>query len=314
MPRQDLSRRLRVFAGLAAGALAVSAQADVINWVGYQYGPPGGSGSTRDSASWFHGDQWFNYLVPGPSDVAIFDEAFDPQNNGMPHNVYFGDFFVSADPPFIPQGFWVEGGDAAVNGFEVREGDFEFKFVKSNGQADGSLVASGYFVIGRAVQNWTRDVEASLTIRQGVLSQSTPDNWAGVAIGEGYRSVGTLTADGPEARINIARDIAVGNGGGTGHLIARNGGRIEARSVVAPYFYSGPNGELSTAHILVEGSGSFCTANGVAHGSMTILSGGILNPDFRMALGASAGSGSATTKWELPEFLVSTPRGPGLIA
>ena len=56
--------------------------ATTINWVGYQYGPIGGTRDFPRRASFFSGDQWLNYLVPGHSNSAVFDTSYDPRGNG----------------------------------------------------------------------------------------------------------------------------------------------------------------------------------------------------------------------------------------
>jgi hypothetical protein len=123
----------RLIATMFALALATSARGEVISWVGYQAGPIGSGlplSAWGTRASFFHGDQWFNYRVPDyhgeppvgdPFDIAVFDQRFDPQENGMPKTVFFGDFTVNAVPPYVPNNFVVPGFDAVIEGLVVRD-------------------------------------------------------------------------------------------------------------------------------------------------------------------------------------------------
>jgi T5SS/PEP-CTERM-associated repeat protein len=133
---------------------------DVSNWVGYQYGPPQ---IPPTSASWFHCDQWFNYLVPDADDTAIFDTGFDPQGNGTPDTVYFGDYTVLADPPGVPNSFEVPGGDAVLGQLSIQRGHFTFRFSDDTGSPQGSLT-----VVDRLEVAGSESV--SLTLEKGVVT------------------------------------------------------------------------------------------------------------------------------------------------
>jgi len=64
-----------------------------ILWVGYQadlvaFPFP----QSFEDGSFFHGDCWLNYLVPGPEDTAIFGASHTMGNNNdthAPHTIHF---------------------------------------------------------------------------------------------------------------------------------------------------------------------------------------------------------------------------------
>ena len=96
-----------------------------INWVGYQDGC-GGQILQPFDASFHDGNQWFNFLVPQSGQTASFDLDFDPQENGMPTNVHFGDFHVNT----IGVGCMdadIPAADATVGLVEVTSGFFNFE-------------------------------------------------------------------------------------------------------------------------------------------------------------------------------------------
>lgn len=217
-----------------------------ISWVGYQYGPPQ---NPPASASWFHGDQWFNYVVPGNQDRAVFDTSFDPQANGMPFDVYFGDFRVPADPPGVPNAFVVPGGDASVGTLSIRKGDFSFHFRDEFGDPQGSLNAIDGMDIGAADT-------ASLTIEGGVVKSQ------GGVLGFQDAASGKLVVTGSNTQLQVdsftAADFNVGwHGHGElqisdgAHFSHQNGNTIIAR---------GLGGEAS-AHVM--GGGTTWQSNSI---------------------------------------------------
>jgi hypothetical protein len=216
-----------VFAATVLSAGVSVSVADEIKWVGFQAGPPGGLGIEPFSAApFFDSANWFNYYYPGETpnfddnplnDIAIFDESFDPQGNGMPFNIYFGDFVVPAVTGFTSSKP-VSGGDAVVNGVEVRDGAFNFYFTDQYGTPQGSLDAIQHITVGSGGKS------ASLKISGGVLTQSSLDNWDGLVVGQGFGSTGRLIVDGVNSEALISRDVWIGNGGGTGYVDVINGG------------------------------------------------------------------------------------------
>jgi T5SS/PEP-CTERM-associated repeat protein len=180
---------------------SVTARADDIHWVGYQYGPPQ---NPPLGASWFHGDQWFNYLVPSADDTAIFDIGFDPQDNGMPRDVYFGDFTVPADLPAVPTAFTVSGGDAQVGRIRIVDGDFTFHMTDGGGSPQGSLAVAEDIRIGN------QQASASLTLVDG----QTTSNYVALASAVGTADLilqdATLITD----QMGLF-DIGIGGGRGS---------------------------------------------------------------------------------------------------
>jgi len=277
---------LSLVAGTAVCAQPVRA-AD-ISWVGYQAGPPD---IYRNSASWFHGDQWFNYVVPGASDNAIFDATFDPQGNGTPRNVYFGDFFVAPQPPVIPfPGFTVPGGDAMVDRLYVRRGDFTFHFTSASRNAS-SLSTRNQMII--ADQD---DATASLTIRDGTLTTGSVTH-----IAPGERSTGAVVVAGESARWvhNSYIDLGwVGDGllkveqhgradvqgsilagirnNAVGRLEVLTGGQVNVRDGISIGIGHESTGS-ARGYLTIDGAGSSASAHGIGIGGISSGAGEVRN-------------------------------------
>nr|WP_303652930.1 hypothetical protein [Paludisphaera mucosa] len=193
----------------------------------------------------------------------------------MPRTVLFRDYTVTADPPGVPSPIPVPGGAASVKSLDVRQGAFTFDFATGTGP-QGSLAVGESFTVGRAKPDGG-DVSASLVVTGGRLSQSESQNWAGGVVGEGLHATGRLVADGAGAQISLARDLWVGNGGGTGYVEALGGGVIQARSIVSGP-YGGPSGELTTAYLRADGAGSQIIGfSGLNNGGLTVTNGGYVN-------------------------------------
>ena len=208
--------------------------AEDINWVGYQYGPPGGGvANFSNDASFFHGDQWLNYKVPGSDDAAIFDDTFDPQNNGTPHNVLFGDFTVPVIPIYHPQSETILGGDAVVRELVMRNGAFDFYFSDQLGTPQGSVrVTQRLFVADQD------NTSATLTIRDGTLTTD-----AAVHLAPSVGSQAAVIVDGPSAKWvhNYAADVGWV---GEGSITIKNGGTMESRFELQAGIRNGSVGKI----------------------------------------------------------------------
>jgi len=96
--------------------------ADDIFWVGYQADcvPT----LTVFDASFHHGDNWFNFVTPGPGDSAFFGTGFDPDGRMIQRNVYFGDFCFDVFP--CPPGFIIPADIAQLDRIVIQDETYSF--------------------------------------------------------------------------------------------------------------------------------------------------------------------------------------------
>jgi len=296
-----------IVAAAMTACSATSAMAADISWVGYQAGPPY---LFRNSASWFHGDQWFNYVVPGASDEAVFNGQFDPQGNGMPTTVYFGDYLVGAEPPTIPTSFTVPGGHASISRLRVEHGDFTFRFASSSGTPQGSLTTAAQMIIadianstasltvrdGRLTTNFVTHIASGLNSNGAITVSGLGAEWINSAwyVDLGWVGQGTMRVlDGAQAHIgdNIYAGIRDGS---SGRIEVAGGGQLlVARAIVLG------SGHESTGNtngsLLLEGSGSLVGAENMivgatGAGNAVVRQGATLRADDLLRIGASVGS------------------------
>jgi T5SS/PEP-CTERM-associated repeat protein len=216
--RLPLLQRLLVITctAISASLLGPAWRAEAIDrhWVGYQFGPPGGFGvNPFQDASFFHSDNWFGYDVPASGDHAIFDAIFDPQGNGMPFDLYFGDYTVGTVPIYAPDPVFVAGGAASVSDVTVRNGAFTFHFTDQYGQPQGGLSAtSSLHVSGDAN-------DASLTLVGGQVSAPSA-----AMHGQGHEAKLVLKG----AQLTIGGLVDVGVAGTRGELRIENNSLFQA--------------------------------------------------------------------------------------
>lgn len=249
-----------------------------VKHVGYQYG---GSALFPESGSFFNGGIWLNYLVPTTNDTAILGAKWDMGNGNTthsPHTLHFGSFNFDV-PGQSPQVF--PAGNATMNQMWFYNGDWTLDF--GSGATPGAVVpapSTGSCVVAEVIVVGAQDPanptlgNATLTIRHGTLTQTLECCWNGMNAGEGGGCVGAVVVDGPDAGVNIARAVWIGNGGGTGYVTVTNGASFMAAGFLNG-FYAGPNGELPTGHVLVTGAGSRVrTFGGMNNGTVRIEKGG----------------------------------------
>ncbi len=243
-----------------------------IYWVGYQNGcmailPPLGS--------WFHGDNWYNYVIPGSADVAILGSGFDPQDNGYPYTIYFGDFCTTAWPcPGSP--VEVPGGSAALQALRVEDETWSF-----NLQGGGYLCNPPQAGVG------------SLHVLQDIaIGSDDPDGaWATISGGtvrcDGVVDLGRTTngrggltiADG--ANMSVYRLMNGGFGGHRGELIVT--GQGSTFSVDGPWDTEIGIASECTGRVTIEDEANMSVnhkvwiGRGGARGDMIIRSGGQFN-------------------------------------
>ena len=268
--------------GILTVAVPRSASAEDIYFVGYQYGPPGGSaGGWRNEASWFHDDQWFNFVVPTVSDTAIFDTGFDPQENGIPQIVHFGDSTVSTEPPYIPSPIPFPGGVATVNRLEIRKGDFTFQLASD--PARGSLNVVDWIDIG-PVDDHPQD-SANLTVQGGTVKSSS------VFVGTSGKGGLTVQAGG---RLEAVPFIgSLNNGDGT--LIVKDGGTVGSDFHAFIGYDRGSKGSVivqAGGRLTVPDYGVYVGLGG--NGSLVVKDGGIVEASVRGNDGVGIGTQSGS--------------------
>jgi len=237
-----------------------------------------------DRGSFFDANVWVNYLPPGTADWAVFGRPW-PMSNGniqhAPHTLYFGN--VELDVPFMANPVSVSGGNAEILGLAIFNDSWTFDFGSASIGVGAAIPQpfTGSLTIhhgGIGQPDWADPSRApgnaSLTVRNGVLTQAQPGGGGTIHIGDGLDSVGTLIVDGDGAAVQAAGPIYLGNAGGSGTLQVVNGGQVGANHVGSGG-YRGPNGELRDSHVLVSGQGSLLSGLGnLEAGSITIEDGG----------------------------------------
>lgn len=286
--------------GLFVMLTPLASLADSINWVGYQFGPPGGLGiNPFGNASYFHGDNWLNYWYAGQSpgsdgdpsnDIAIFDDQFDPQGNGMPYHIYFGDFTVPAYPIFNPEADPIPGGDAIVNQLIVRNGHFTLNFTNEFGTTQGSLTTQAQLRIGDV-----NGTNGGITIHGGRL---TTGYVAHIASNDFTKGVVEVNGAGAQWIHKSYVDLGLG---GDGRITIKNGGYMEVQgggSVIAS-IKDNTTGELevlSNSQFVSDGPlfiGRGHQATGHAHGMLTVSGAGSQLKASNLQLGGNGGRGTA---------------------
>lgn len=209
---------------------SVLAEAQSVSWVGYQtdctvFNPL--------AASFHDGTQWFGFEVPGENNAAYFSSLFDPQDNGIPRTVHFGDFtpsFVDCSDVFTP------GSNARVDSIEIESGTFNFRI---DGQTlelvDGSL---------RVGESLSSGITTSATLN---ISGGTLFTARGLSAGDGFpnRSDGTINVFGSETLLDVQGFVWVGGNGHTGVLEVSDGSefRVAPSPLITPV--NGRQGAIS---------------------------------------------------------------------
>ncbi len=243
-----------------------------INWVGYQFGPPGGfSSNPFPEASFFHSDNWWNYEVPGSmpgrSDRAIFDEEFDPQENGMPRTIHFGDFTVPAIPIFNPDADLIPGGDIPISGggtlahMDFRAGDFTLDFDGHSIELTGTVsVFNNSAVTLRDQGMLTADsIDVSVfAVEEGAALLSVLEGAqvtsSFVSIGAGQVGQGTVLLEDAGSSIR-ALSFSIGSYGGSGTMNIQSGATAHATGDAAI-------GESGDGAVVIAGEGSDWSIDG----------------------------------------------------
>ncbi len=282
---RTISEQMFICAGLAAVLAVGPARAgdncpavldDGNYWLGYQNGC---MVSHPDTGSFFHGDNWDNFTVPGPGDVAKFGTGCDPQHNGdRPHYIHFGDTCVNvfACPNSVP----ILGGNVTNAKLEMQSGSWTFDFGTGQvgactlpGSTTGNYTLTDGILVGDTVKSTGFPDTASLTVTgPGALSGS----W--MSLGEPVGATGSVTvtgADGPTS-LNLSGWSAVGHLG-SGELHILDGAQVSAETTHVAWNAG------STGLVIVSGVGSAWTHTGgldIGEGgvaTMTVSNGGAVS-------------------------------------
>lgn len=259
MPRAILIATVGLFA-----FISVSARAADFFWVGYQNDC---MGIDPDVGSYFHGDNWHGYALPGPNDDAVFGSGFDPQQNGLrPHEIHFGD--VCLNVPSCPGNNHIPGGLASVRNLRFLSDSWTLDMLPASvscsaGATVGSLnLLNGGFVLE----------DASLSIRGGLLTSSGA---VMAIIGSGVPNIGNLSITGASTIISGQGEVWVGQGGGQGNLTIANGADLIA-SGISVNLSTGQSGEISYGEITASDPGTYIQGLwGINNGVVQILNGAI---------------------------------------
>ena len=164
----------------------------VVEWVGYQ-DDCGGQLLNGGAASFHDGNQWFGFLTPGPDDFAFFDDAFDPQNNGIPHTVHFGTFEVETQGVGCND-VTIPAADTEVERLRVANGAYTF-------QLDGQTLATRSVDIGRSGEttNASLEIRGQGTVEAQVISVGRNDTTV-------QAGVTSLDINGPLTNVKIVPD------------------------------------------------------------------------------------------------------------
>lgn len=220
---------------LALAALAIaspSVQAQVIDWVGYQNSC---MNVIPDNASWFHGDNWLGFEVPGAETNAYLGWGNEGANPGYPTYIHFGDFcvnvFACPNPIFLP------AGDAKARTVTLFDDDWVFDLGPGTASGGGSCSAtpseSGTLKIGLYLTIGGQDINgdagsATLTILNGpVYLRPSQGLIPLVRIGGFGSSSGRLTVRGSDAVLDVDGQILIGmNEDVSGTLRIESGGQV----------------------------------------------------------------------------------------
>ncbi len=258
-------------------------------WVGYQNNC---MQNHPDVGSFFHGDNWLNFVVPGANDSAIFGSGVDPQGNGVrPHTLHFGDFCL--DVPNCPNPIPVPGGNATNARLVMQSDSWVFDFDSGsigNCQPPGNVAGSyvvGDSVVGDIIGSTGQPGTASLEVRgQGTFTTSA--FFLGMAPGSSGSAV-----------ITGADTLFVGqvNAGWLGHgrLTIQNGAAVQSGAVQSPglALLDGSSGEVR-----VTGAGSHWTIDAQlllglrGRGTVEVLDGGLGRGNETLVGGFASGDGA----------------------
>lgn len=268
--------------------LALGEDADQY-WVGYQNDC---MVAYPANASWFHGDNWWNFTNPDSTDTVHFGSGFDPAGGYYPTWIYFGGACV--DVFSCPNEFQVPGGDARCETLIIYDDDFVFDFGSGNiGICDpedtdpGSLTVLDWFTLG----TWSSEVgqhgNASLEIRNGTFRCESTGHSGHIGSHDPFCS-GELTVTGPNAVWEFTAGMQIGQWG-RGTVNVFNGGQVDGE-------WSGlgndDTGALGIINVDGVGSDLEYSSNlwvgGVGHGELNVTNGG----DVIIGGGSNVGSHS----------------------
>jgi len=223
---------------------------DDIQWVGYQ-----GCADGAPAASFHDGQNWFNFLVPSEADRAVFGSGFDPQDNGMPHEIYFGDFCHNTFP--CPFTYYFSADSASVLELLLQDEDWTFDLGWGALQCDppehtaGSLTAAR-ITVGSDVWSTGQPGSASVTFKNGRVYCTD------FGIGGFPGSEGQVFIVGAETQLTCSGFLDILDGS----VWMNSGARLTAFVLRA-----GDGGGTSTRQLTVSDTGTSCAIDHLAIGN-----------------------------------------------
>lgn len=212
--RVPVSLRLALVVAVVGVCIQSVDAAGQTYWVGYQDGC-GGELVNGGEASFHDGNQWFGFVVPGASDDVSFDDRYDPQANGVPHMVHFGDFEVDVVGVGC-QDHNEPGADAIVDDLRFDHGDFAFDLGGQRLAFDTLRLSDGELV------------------RPGIYSQAGGLSLSGGGVAHGRlvivgdydnnANAGSLEVSGPGTVLQTDDDVEISDGS---NLHVHLGGQIQ---------------------------------------------------------------------------------------
>ncbi len=294
----------------ALSCVPTTGVASDVYWVGYQNGC---MVSHPDVGSFFHGDNWFGFAVPGTGDVARFGTGYDPQGNGVrPHVIHFGDFClnVSNCPNPIP----LPGGAAANAGLVMQSDVWTFDFDPGSvggcnppGNKPGAYAVNGNIVIGDFVQETGQPGTASLSLRGAGMFATD-----GAVIGAVTGSRGSVSIEDGDTTWSVRQSLVVG-GFGVGTLRVANAAHLSTGA--GSLGSSDGQNAYGDGTVTVTGAGStwdgaeWLDIGSGGTGELVVENGGrVTNAFTRMSVFRERATGTAVvrgqgSRWDLDSFL-----------
>lgn len=239
--------------------------ADDINWVGYQFGPPEGIANPFGDASFFDADNWYGYISPASGDRAIFDAGFDPQDNGMPYYIHFGDYTRPPVTDYAPNPKPVAGGDATLAHMDFKSGNFTLDLGAHTVELTGSYDLGGFFYdalrIGYTGSN-PQGGQSVVTVQGSGTLIADGLRFAPVGLA-GFGGKGKLVVSGEGTTVDVGTGITmfgtegISGSQAAGEITVENGGSMIVRYL--PDNYPGIQA-FEDSTILVQGTGSSFTS------------------------------------------------------
>lgn len=195
-PKRHRLHQVILVALIIAATVRLVSRADAEDryWVGYQNDC---MLSKPDTASYFDADNWYNFRVPQAGDRVILGSAYDPQEDGYPNHIYFGDACLNVPSCSVGAIF---GGTAKMGRLDVQSdawslnlstlalGPCDLPGVTTGGLWLGDTLGVGAIIEGSGAPGF-----AHLTlVGPGNVHVQSPDGHCSVCVAWGDSTAGQL--------------------------------------------------------------------------------------------------------------------------